>query len=86
MTITMPVHTASSARLTNHLLGGNDWYEADQHLAHRLSERSPRFSNAVLINAAHGHATVRTMVRELGIRPILDLGTATTSGQIGGAA
>ncbi|MGW2840587.1 SAM-dependent methyltransferase [Streptomyces sp. NPDC001493] len=72
--ITMRVDRAGSARISNLLAGGKDWYEADQHVARQLNAAAPQFSSTVLINSTHNHLTVRMLVRELRVRSILDLG------------
>lgn len=63
----------SSARLSNHLLGGKDHYECDRQLAARLSKVAPWLERAEGLNRRFArHATA--VAADRGVGQFLDLG------------
>jgi hypothetical protein len=65
----------SPARIYDYLLGGKDNYPADREAAEQIAAKLPRVRDAFQLNRAFLQRAVRFLVREAGIRQILDIGT-----------
>jgi hypothetical protein len=63
------------ARMYDYWLGGHDNYEIDRDAAERILATSPGVLGAVQANRAFLRRAVRALVRDYGVRQILDLGT-----------
>jgi len=63
------------ARMYDYWLGGHDNYEIDRDAAERILATSPGARDAVRANRAFLRRAVRVLVRDYGVRQILDLGT-----------
>ncbi len=63
------------ARVYDYLLGGKDWYPADEMAAETVMQAFPSARQAALSNRAFMHRAVRTLAADHGIRQYLDLGT-----------
>lgn len=66
-------YRASSARLSNYLLGGKDHYECDQHLATRLLEVAPWLDRAEHLNRRFARYAT-SLAANRGVGQFLDLG------------
>ncbi|MEU7856648.1 SAM-dependent methyltransferase [Nonomuraea sp. NPDC049141] len=66
--------TASVARVHDALLGGTENFAVDRAIARRLKEAVPEVVNLVWCNRAFIGRVVDFLVREAGIRQIIDLG------------
>ncbi|MDQ1288675.1 MAG: hypothetical protein QG622_2241 [Actinomycetota bacterium] len=65
----------SPARIYDFLLGGKDNFEVDREAASHLLTASPHARQVAQANRRFLHYAVERMVRDLGIRQIIDLGT-----------
>ncbi|HZG02215.1 MAG TPA: SAM-dependent methyltransferase [Streptomyces sp.] len=63
------------ARMYDYYLGGSDNYEVDREAAERLIEIAPDVRASARANRDFLGRAVRTVVREHGIRQIIDIGT-----------
>ncbi|WP_344320073.1 SAM-dependent methyltransferase [Streptomyces macrosporus] len=63
------------ARMYDYYLGGNDNYAVDREAAERLMEIAPDVRTSARANRDFLGRAVRTVVREHGIRQIVDIGT-----------
>src|SRR5215467_14354219 len=71
----------SAARVYDYLLGGKDNYPADRAVAEAMIAQLPNVRQAVRLNRAFLRRVVRYLVREAGIRQIIDIGAGLpTSG------
>ncbi len=64
----------SAARVYDYLLGGKDNYPADRTVAESMIAQLPNVKLAVQWNRAFLHRVVRYLVKEAGIRQIIDIG------------
>jgi len=64
----------SAARVYDYLLGGKDNYPADRALAESMIAQLPNVQLAVRWNRAFLHRVVRYLIREAGVRQIVDIG------------
>jgi hypothetical protein len=65
----------SPARIYDYLLGGKDNYEVDRAAARLLLTMTPHATAVARANRRFLHHAVERMVKDLGIRQIIDLGT-----------
>jgi hypothetical protein len=63
------------ARMYDYYLGGRDNYEVDREAAERIIAVVPTIVTGARANRAFLRRAVRTLVREYGIRQIIDIGT-----------
>jgi len=66
---------AHSARVYDYLLGGKDNFAGDRELGEKLKKRVPDLEKMLRANRVWMHRATRFLVREAGIRQILDIGT-----------
>src|SRR5579863_3123977 len=64
----------SAARVYDYLLGGKDNYPADREVAESMIAQLPNVQRAVQWNRAFLRRVVRYLIREAGIRQIVDIG------------
>jgi len=64
------------ARMYDYWLGGHDNYEIDRDAAERILATSPGARDAVRANRAFLRRAVRVLVRDYGVRQILDYRSA----------
>lgn len=64
----------SAARIYDYLLGGKDHYPADRAVAESMIAQLPNVQLAVQWNRAFLRRVVRYLIREAGIRQIVDIG------------
>jgi len=64
----------SAARVYDYLLGGKDNYPADRAVAESMIAQLPNVQLAVRWNRAFLHRVVRYLIREAGVRQIVDIG------------
>ncbi len=69
----------SVARIYDYLLGGKDNYAADRAVGESMIAQLPNVQRAVLWNRAFLRRVVRYLVREAGIRQIIDVGAGLPS-------
>jgi SAM-dependent methyltransferase len=69
------VSRPSIARAYNYILGGKDHFEIDRRAAAALFEAVPETSQLAMDNRNHLRRAVQWLVREAGIRQIIDLGS-----------
>ncbi|MER5618809.1 SAM-dependent methyltransferase [Streptomyces sp. NPDC002215] len=65
--------TASTARTTHRLLGGDHHHPADRRLGESLLDAAPWFTDALKVTRRYAHETIG-MLRGCGIRLFVDLG------------
>ncbi|MER5988702.1 SAM-dependent methyltransferase [Streptomyces sp. NPDC001787] len=65
--------TATSARMTEYMLGGSEFYEADRRAAYAVCQRAEWIKKAALINLDFAHRSLRWSLAR-GVRQVLDLG------------
>jgi hypothetical protein len=70
----------SSARIYDYLLGGKDNYPADRKAAAIIADRLPNARRAARWNREFLRRVVRYLVREAGIRQIIDIGAGLPTG------
>lgn len=69
------VHTPNVARMYDYVLGGKDNYEADREAAHEAAANIPDIHEKVIENRRFLQRAVRYLIREVGIRQFIDVGT-----------
>jgi S-adenosyl methyltransferase len=69
----------SPARIYDYLLGGKDNYPADRQAGDEILSRLPNSRQAARWNRAFLQRAVRFLVREAGIRQLIDIGTGLPS-------